>query len=598
MCESSQNINHSRSGSRRTEGLTLLLLLATVLSLYAKMWGHNEPVLDDPTQIAYVQSLNHWWECFQLDSMNWFRPFKNLVFYTTLSKTGGIQLTQISCLLLFLCNIVACHALLRKVFDKSLYRIIGTALFCLNPTMVSSVQFLSACNNQIGLLFLLLYLRFSLTFTEPKDSECSQTSRTYLIFSLSSLFLCLLSYEASVTSVGILFILLLGLRGLEGLTSPSARICLVASLLVTLSYFLIRFLAGAKNYFTSPSLPPDSSAIDLILRAPYYTWQHFTMWLWPWGQGGVLIHDNPANHFISGAISWCILLILVLSFLYGLFTRYRLAAAGALIFLGSMLPLSNYLGFANGPICNYYLLLPSLGLTLLATELLRLSCSTLNKSTRILIYLFLACYLTGYALETRMRVEFWSSDPKLRELSLKNYPNNYIHLRDEAIVLLKKDEEKKGRALIKKALQQAPWEATTASILASYYQARQRPEDALLWLEEYHSQVNKAPWKTQMRKGEILYQLQRYHEANELLPILLEAKLTNEDSCRLYFNLAVPCLIQQGQITQALHLLNSLELYSYEKNKWSKRKAYLLDICHSLQQQAPGDIAEATTNNE
>lgn len=565
--------------SPRAELLTLGLLLVVIFGLYAKMLGYNEPILDDPVQIAYVATLEHWWECFQLDSMDWFRPFKNLVFYMTLGEDGSIHRTQIFCLLLFGVNIVAFYTLLRRIFGKSLYGIVGTAIFCLNPTMVSSVQLLSACNNQISLLFLLLYLQFGLKFTNTNEHPSSRTSNQCLAICLICLFLSLIGYEASVTSIGILCILFIALRGIEGLKSSKERICLAGSFLVTGCYFGIRSLAGAKNYFTSPSLPPDSSQMDLILRAPYYTWQHFVMWLWPWGHGGALMHDDPSNRLVSGTISWCILLILVIALIYGLFTRYRLIAGGILIFLGSMLPLSNYLGLANGPICNYYLLLPSVGLAVLATELLRLSFNTQNRYIRIFILVFVAIYLTGYALETRMRVEYWSSNTKLRELSLKNYPNNYVHLRDEAIVLLKKDDERNGRLLIETALQQAPWEATTADILAYYYQARGRPEDALRWLEEYHTMVGAEPWLTQMRKGEILFEMKRYEAAYNLLPTLLQDTLTDEQTCRLYFNLAVPCLIGYGREDQAHQLLISLEIPPYLENKWSKRKAELLDLC-------------------
>jgi hypothetical protein len=136
--KTAQNTTKITFNSSRGELLTLVLLLATVFGLYAKMWGHNEPILDDPIQIAHVQTLGHWWECFQLDALNWFRPFKNLIFYMTLSEDGSIHLTQICSLLLFVCNSIACYTLLKNIFESSLCRIAGTAIFCLHPSMVSS----------------------------------------------------------------------------------------------------------------------------------------------------------------------------------------------------------------------------------------------------------------------------------------------------------------------------------------------------------------------------------------------------------------------------------------------------------------------------
>jgi tetratricopeptide (TPR) repeat protein len=496
----------------------------------------------------------------------------------TLGENGNIGRTQTFCLLLFGFNIVAFYALLRNIYGRNLYVFIGTAIFSLNPTMVSSVQFLSACNNQISLFFLLLYLQFGLRFTQTSGYRSERRSLVYFAICLTCLSLSLIGYEAAVTGAGILCIMLIGLKGINVVMQRRVQVCLFSSFLLTASYLGIRALAGAKNYFTSPSLPPDSSQLDLILRAPYYTWQHFVLWFWPWGHGGTLIVDDPSSQFIAGIVGWSILLMLMFFLLYGLFTSYKLIAAGALNFLGAMIPLSNYLGFANGPICNYYLLLPGIGLAVLAAELFKRMLSINNKSIQILTLVCLACYLTGYGFETYMRVEHWSSSEKLLKLSLKNYPNNYVHLRDAAIVALKNDDEKTGRAYIEKALQFAPWKAATADVLAYYYQKRGRPDDALSWLLEYHAQVEPDPWLTLMRKGEVLIELSRYDAAYEMVPVLLVDTLTNEETCRLYLNLAVPSLLSYGRREEARHILETLELTPDLKGRWSQLREDLLKI--------------------
>ena len=71
-----------------------LVVGLVIVGLYHPML-RDVPVLDDPSQINYVRTLNSWSDCFRLDSVGWFRPFKNLVFYLTVDEHGGVFYTKL-----------------------------------------------------------------------------------------------------------------------------------------------------------------------------------------------------------------------------------------------------------------------------------------------------------------------------------------------------------------------------------------------------------------------------------------------------------------------------------------------------------------------
>jgi hypothetical protein len=581
--ESHENRDSAGASMRlRMELCMLTLLVVTILALYSRMLGYNELVLDDVVQAEYVQGLTHWWQCFQLDSLGWFRPFKNLVFYLTRGEEGSIYATQIACLGLLLANVFAVYTLLRYLYGPTYFVLLGTALFALNPTMVSSVQFLSACNNQLSLFFLVMYLHFGLRYMRQGLEGGSEGHRYQFFLCLAFLSLALIGYEAAVSSVGILCVLMMGLWSHDRFAIARVRLCLAGSFVVTFSYLFIRSMAAASNLYTSPSLPSDYQHLDLILRAPYYTWQHFLYWVSPWGSGGVLMCDDPSGHLLSGIVAWCLLLLLVGVLLWALLTRFRLMAAGLLIFMGAFVPLSNYLGFGNGPLANYYLLLPGLGLVLLVTDLMRYLLTRASPWGRGFMLLAVFVYLCGYGLETHMRVEAWSSGVKLRELSLRNEPDNYINLRNAAIDLLLQDEDQRARVLVERAIESAPWEPSSASLLAQYYQSRGRLEEALSLLQDYNSRSDPVPWPTLAREAEVLIDLGRYEEAYVLIPELLRPSLTDEATCRVYLNIAVPCLFATRRLDEASHILNTLVLPPELESKWQKRKTKLLGFLDTV----------------
>ena len=572
-----------------------LVVGLVIVGLYHPML-RDVPVLDDPSQINYVRTLNSWSDCFRLDSVGWFRPFKNLVFYLTVDEHGGVFYTKLVCLLLFLMNIQLMYALLLLLFSSKKSAALGTALFALNPTMVSSVQFLSASNNQISFGFYLLFLYLSFLYINREGCRAGLVQCRVLFFgSLCALVLSLSSYEAAITCAGAFLILSVARVGWRSALRGRSGLVFSAAVALTLAYLLVRSGASANDSFNSPSLPPSASAVDLILRAPYYTWEHLLLWLDPWGRGGVLLDDDPRGLVWQGLLTWLVLSMIVVLSLWALATRLRMLSTGILLFLGAMLPLSNYLGLANGPICNYYLLFPSLGLVIWLTALLRLMLNMKSTSLRWLFGLVSACFLFGYATETYARVFAWRSPIGLEVLTLENYPKNYYHLTNNALRAVDNGDYEIAESMLNDVLRMAPWHWWAADRLAYLYECQDQPERAIAYLKSYHLSSERYIWKTHLRLGEIYVRLGRYQEANELLPRLLKVETPAVDVGRLYLQVAVPCLITYGREADAYAVLMSIEEDCQSNEGWSRLRISLLK---TLGYDAFGRLIEPSVDSE
>ena len=567
---------NTKINERRLSCIGMLLLIGVVMLMYFPMLKHDA-ILDDPSQIVYVQTFEGWTDCLLLDDVGWFRPFKNVVFYFTIGEAGEVYTTKLVCLLLFIINVCLLFYLLIVIFESRLWALLGCALFALNPTMVSSVQFLSASNNQICLGFILVYLSLSLRYVDETSSFFGRSS--VLCFALFALALAMGSYEVGVVSLGMFCVLSIVLLGVRDVYRGRSLIVLLSSCCITIGYLFIRFQAGAGDRFYSPSLPPDVSTLELILRAPYYAWRHFLLWAIPWGRGGVFIDDNPAALYLTGFLGWGLLVLVTLAAFYLFVTRFKCVAAGILLFLGGMVPLANFLGLANGPICNYYLLIPGIGLVVAICGTGRLLFEHRGQFVRALSVVLLLCALGALGLETIGRVKDWKSDLSLRDFTLHNYPDNYYQLTDRGMDRMSEGQTEVGTQMLERALEIAPWYPLAADNLAYAYEASGETGRALELLEQFHANRSYRPWRTLMRQGEILVQHERYEEANTILRELLKRKPLPGEECRFYLALAVPCMLAYGRNEEVLRVLELIEEQCGETVAWKALwSRYVVDV--------------------
>jgi len=558
--------------SRRSiVNLAPIAIVVVTILIYAPMTGH-EPVLDDPKQIDYVTGLSSWIECLGHDSAGWFRPVKNLLFFATLGPSGEAGVTKAACLLLFCINIFLAYGVLRQLSENPGFAPLGCALFAWNPTMVSSVQFLSACNNQISLSFILLYLRFALVYAreEKNPADASRPIASPLSIALTCLLFGLVSYEAAVTATGIAFVLIGASRSPSALLERRPLRLWFGSILVTLAYLAGRGLTGARGDFTSPSLPPQTDRWDLIIRAPYYLFEHLLLWTLPWSRGGVLLVDNPNQPWWVGATGWCVLILSVSALVFGLFTRFRLIAAGLLVFVGAMVPLANFLGLGNGPICNYYLLIPGTGL---AIAVAALAVEVGTKQGRILrcgFIVLIAALLASWVFVTRHRIIAWQDQRSLNEFTLQNYPDNYVVLASIGSYKVTDGEVDAGIADLERSLQLAPWDLKASLLLAQAYRDQGDKTSAVEVLKNFITENKQMPWRIGERMAEIYVETRQWVELRPLLQDLLSIEPVPSEENRFYINVVIPYLIIHNRFDEAKAAIELLQQRVPEKSSEAK----------------------------
>jgi hypothetical protein len=335
--------------------MTLLLALVCFIA-----WpGMTAPLLlDDLDQTSFVSNFTSWQDCINCDCYRLFRPTKNLIYY----YLGNLSLFKWHALNLsvYLSSVVAVYLLLRRLLGSFVWALAATALWATCPTQVSTAVWMSAVN-------LSLAITFTCACLSCHDRSREQAGRGLGLAALAclSLFLAQCSYEIAVAVPG-LCVLLDALRQ-RSLFSRAAILRYLALSVVTLGYLAIRAHFGAilSANAVKSDFAPDLTAWQLSLSAPWLLWRHFSMWLMPAGRlefcGTYLWKISAAPWELAAAWAW---LLLLLGLIAASWKRQPWLAFGLLWFLISSFPTSNFIPIWAGPIADYYLVLPGIGLAI------------------------------------------------------------------------------------------------------------------------------------------------------------------------------------------------------------------------------------------
>ncbi len=527
-----------------------VLVALPILYICYPMLGH-EPMLDDPIQIAYIRGFDSVWDCFKPDSNQWFRPFKNFIFYLTYDDVVGVKWIKAASLGIFIVNVFLVVWVLHKFFESKALAFLGAALFAYNPTNISSIQFLSAVNNQLCLTFILAVLGLGLNYAKrTADSSGDEWPQALYFDTLLCLMLALVAYEAAIVAFALLGVVVIAKYGWKyGFSRHGIRLWGGAAAL-TFAYLILR-LGAAKTVFISPSLPEGTTKIELILRAPYYAWTHFLLWAEPWGRGGVFLDDDPRDKLALGVIGWGILLGLAIWLIWALNSRLRFIAAGLLLFLVAMAPLANFFGLGNGPICNYYLLIPGFGLALATTAIGQLLFHARWSAVRIGSMLCFALLLLANARTLSTRLIAWRDATSLLELTVQNYPDNYHALAMLGVADVENGDHAAGQEKLAKSRELAPW-ALHGYLIASYgYRLEGDDDQARQVLESYESANLHLNWTIGERLAELALIRKDWKEIERLLPDLLNTPGHPNERCRFCVRVVIPYFIVAGRLDDA-----------------------------------------------
>lgn len=351
------------SARHESIALFLLLLLVTIIA-----WpGMSAPLLlDDLDQLAHVSRFKSWKECFGGDSFGLFRPAKNLIYY----HLGNISLFPWHLLNFsaYLGAVVAVYFLLRRLLGSPWWALGAVTLWATCPTQTSTAIWMSCVNISLSMMFASLCL-----VAYDRIRERSEKSIGLMIGCCISLFLAECAYETAV-SVPILCVLVDLLRK-RRIFSKEAIIRYGIIAVVTLVFLLVRSGLGAVASVKKANLgfSPDIQPWQLMASAPWFLWRHLSMWLMPAGRiefCSTYIWGYSATPLeLAGA--WMGLFV-ILGVIVASARRHPWIAFGLLWFLATAFPSSNFLPTWAGPIEDYYLVFPGVGLAIALLGVVRL----------------------------------------------------------------------------------------------------------------------------------------------------------------------------------------------------------------------------------
>ena len=183
----------------------------------------------------------------------------------------------------------------------------------------------------------------------------------WLLGTLLMLAFSCFSYEAAMAAP---FLLLLKdyVRNFDRLKDKRTWLFFALSLFTLSLYFLLRkFHGGVANFNLAPTLPTNSD-VWISLGSGWFYLIHAIRWIWPFGHQGIFIMFNPETNKLLVICSLVMVLGTGITFL--LFRK-----KAPLLFLGlgwyalALFPMANVIPLKNGPICDYYLFIPQLGLS-------------------------------------------------------------------------------------------------------------------------------------------------------------------------------------------------------------------------------------------
>jgi tetratricopeptide (TPR) repeat protein len=402
------------------------------------------PVVDDPAQISLVQGYHGISELWGADGCGLFRPVKNLAFYL-FARDGDLFDLRLASLMLFAALGTVCFCFFARLLRPS-WALFAALLVLLHPAQVATVAFPSAINNIFSVIFILLFCHASLGFLQDACVRWGSLLRLVLFGGLA-----LVGYELGVAIVPLSVLLAFYCRK----CAWRRGVALIAlSLVLVLLYLLVRQQENVVGELTHVMIPPMARDLELFCSAPYYTFRHFMLAVLPLGQGGVFLVDDPRVAFTSRLPYWILLALAACIAFWRLERKHSRIALGFLFFVCAMVPLSNWLPLRNGPIANYYLLLPWCGGALMLGALLQ-CCQVYARSS--FVFLIALSFLGASAVGSHYRVAWWESQYSIYEFSVRNHPDNWVAWNNWGVVQVGRSEFNGAMDAFDESISLAPW---------------------------------------------------------------------------------------------------------------------------------------------
>lgn len=431
--------------------------------------------LDDIQELYHIRSRNSWIDMIFFDFYGFFRPVKNLLFiaFDALYRSGGMVPVHALAISVGLFSLIMVNMLFRRLLDSH-WCLAASAIWLLAPTMVSSTAWLSAVNLQMMTGFAAASLIF---YYDPGAQNGEQQWRRLGLCWIFTM-LALTSYEGAISLAPILFAIDFYLRP-ERLRNKRVWIQYAVLASAFVLYMILRDIRGTawelQGSFTN--MARDS----VIVSSPYFTLLHLSDWLWPFGRQALFGGYYWGQVSIAYLTLYAVLLWGLIAFALFARKRYPIQALGMAWFLLGFLPMSNILGFRNGPWGDYYMVLASMGLALLFVDILRRLAAMLEQNRNkivLAVFALLIGWRIAATIESFAWSAAWNSTRQVYENSYKTFPEAFDIMLELAKVYFEQGEYRKAEELVKQAHQIDPKRLNGHAIKALIAQRENRIEDA------------------------------------------------------------------------------------------------------------------------
>jgi tetratricopeptide (TPR) repeat protein len=423
-------------------GLLLLLIITWALLAPAST---APPMFDDEDTLHHATTLEGWQRLYSPDSFGLFRPFKNLLFGAFAGRNPiDLRLWHATCLSFFLLATGAVFLLARRLFSSSWWALATAAAWALCPTITSTAVWMSCANISLCASFLCLFLVLHLRATESGKVAPGSLAAASL-----ALFLAQASYESAVCGIGLAAAIDFLVRG----ASPGkwSRPAYVSYLVVTIAFLVLRDAIGSTlNYRDgNPGISPETDPLRLFLSAPWFLRRHLSMWLFPPGNQEFLgtYQWGQSATVTDLVVSW-VLLAGLPALAFALRRKVPLAAAGLVWFLLAAAPSSNFLPTYSGPVEDYYLTIPSIGLALAVVAVIRRLATVDHPDPSLsragwIFAIALAIWRIGLVPLVPLQAAMWKEPVRLLLQSYAVRPGQYLNgaLAARELYLAGRDDE-------------------------------------------------------------------------------------------------------------------------------------------------------------
>ena len=437
-----------------TPRILLLTMMICVGAIYA-LHSDGELMFDDELEINLVKGYHSVSETFSVDCFELFRPVKNLIFYAwTNIWPDNIQIWRLSAIVAFIGLIPFVYRFFGIFFPENPWiRLICTTIWASAPALTTVVSWISSTNIIISgygfFAYFLLYEKGHKDLVQGKIYHAC----TWYFLSIFSLALSCFSYEAAM-SAPLLLLYKDYTNQPERLKQSRARIFFTSSFIIIAVYLLLRkFYGGANSIDFSLSMPTDST-LWVSLSSGWFYIVHAVRWIWPFGHQGLSIIFTPESHKTLVLVSVVFVVGLGVTMLW-FRKRYSKLIFGLVWYAVALFPMANVVPLKNGPICDYYLFFPSLGLLLTLSEGYKILQGSKYKN---LITALSIIWIVGFLATTWTWVPHWKTKKDLAQRTLEWQPTNYVMLAFLAEESLLSKDLSSAQSYLDRALTAAPAE--------------------------------------------------------------------------------------------------------------------------------------------